>query len=103
MPFLGERTQCLGKEREPAHLQCWFAALGDKTCSFNADEIADIQQAKEIDKLRPNLICMNIDLNSPCGVAQVEKVAFAHVAMGGDTTRRTQRIALLKSIAHFHD
>ena len=46
MPFFGERPQGFRQQPESAHLQRRFAALGEETCSLDANEIADIEQAK---------------------------------------------------------
>src|SRR6266436_5599886 len=100
MPFFRQRPQRLGQQLKRAHLQCRLTAFGDKTCSLYADEIADIQQSKEFDELRPNFFCVNIDLNPTGDVTKVEEVAFAHVAMRSDTTRRTQGFAFFKLPVH---
>ena len=118
VPALGIASSLIGMARrvkaskswlEP--MTCWTGIVGasgtGKTPGIDTIKrvLAQIERdgRKKIDELRPNLICVNIDLNSSRRVAQVEEVAFAHVAMRGDTTRRTQRLALLKSIAHLRD
>ena len=44
-----------------------------------------------------------IDLNATGGVTQVEKVAFAHVAMRGDTAGDMKRFTFFKLLAHLRD
>ena len=46
---------------------------------------------------------MNINLNAPSGVAQIEKVALAHVAMRGDAASRAKSLALREFFAHLRD
>jgi hypothetical protein len=43
---------------------------------------------------------MNIDLNAPGNVAQVQEMALAHIAMRRDAARRTNRLPFLKLLAH---
>src|SRR5262249_32760564 len=47
--------------------------------------------------------CVNVDLNAAGRVAQVEEVAFAHVAMRGDAARCTKRLGFLKLLAHLRN
>src|SRR6266404_6388027 len=103
MPFLRKRPQGFGKQTERVHFQCWFPAFGDKTRSFNSDEIADIQQAEKIDQLRANFLCVNINLNAASGVAQIQEVALAHVAMRRDAARRTKSLAFFELLAHLRN
>ena len=84
-------------------LQCRFTGLGDKTCSLNADEIAKIEQAKKIHRFGADFLRVDINLNPPGRVAQVEKVTFAHVAMCGDAASSAERFAFLKLGAHLCD
>ncbi len=46
---------------------------------------------------------MNVNLNAAGGVAQVEKVAFAHVAMRCDAAGDMTRFTFLKLLAHLRD
>src|SRR6266404_647212 len=103
MPFLGKRPQGFGKQAERAHFQCWFSAFGDKTCSFNPDEIANIQQAKKIDQFRANFLCVNINLNATLGVTQIQKMTLAHIAMGRDAPRCTKSLAFFELLAHLRN
>src|SRR5205807_170564 len=80
-----------------------FAAFCNKTCSFHADEITDIQQAKKIHQLQPNFFCVYVDLNAAGGIAHVEEMAFPHVTMRGNTARHTKRLAFFKLLAHLRD
>src|SRR5215510_8133415 len=103
MPFLRERSERLGKQSERADLQRRFAAPRYKTCPLRANEIADVQQAKKLDQFRANLFCMDVNLNAPCDVTQIEKVAFPHVAVRGDAAGDTKRFTLLKLVPHLRD
>ena len=42
-------------------------------------------------------------MNASGGVTQVEKVAFAHVAMRGDTASDTKRFTFFKVLTHLRD
>ena len=44
VPFFRQRPQRFGQHLERAHFQCRLPAFGDKTCPFDADEIAEIEQ-----------------------------------------------------------
>jgi len=100
MPFFRQRPQGLRKQPERAHFQCRFAAFRNKACSFRADEITNVQQAKKIHQLRANFFCVYVDLNAAGGIAHVEEVAFSHVAMRRDAARRTKRLAFFKLTAY---
>ena len=39
------------------------------------NEVAHVEQAKEIDQLRANFFDVNINLNASCGIVQIEKMA----------------------------
>src|SRR6266481_505682 len=103
MPFFRERAQRLRKQLERLDFYCRLPALSNKTCPFNTNEIADVQQAKKVDQFRANLFCMDVNLNPTGGVMQVEKVAFAHVAMRGDAAGDATLFTFFKLIAHLRD
>jgi hypothetical protein len=42
-------------------------------------------------------------LNSPSRVTQIEEVAFAHIAVRGDTARRPKILAFFEFFAHLCD
>src|SRR5438128_1676093 len=46
---------------------------------------------------------MDINLEPPGGVTKIDKVAFAHVAMGSDSSGRTKRLALFEFFSHFRN
>src|SRR6266849_2610061 len=58
---------------------------------------------QKIDQLSANFFRVNINLNPAGGVAQVEKVAFAPIAMGGDAASRAKGLAFFKFFAHLRD
>src|SRR5205814_3705013 len=58
---------------------------------------------KKIEQFRPNLFCVEIDLEAARRVTQVEKVAFAHVAVRCDAAGDTKRFTFFESLAHFRD
>src|SRR5438552_3252839 len=103
MPFFWQGPQSFRQYPERADFHGWFPAFGKKACPLDADEIADVEQAKKLDQLRANFFCVNIDLNAPGGVAQVEKVAFAHIAVRGDAASHTKYVTLFKFFAHLRD
>src|SRR5438094_8441736 len=88
------------KQLNRAPLPRRLPAFGEKTCSFHSNEIANIQQAKEIDQVRANFLCMNIDLNASGRVAQVQKMALAHIAMRRDAACRTNGVPFLELLTH---
>ena len=103
VPFFGERPQSFGQHLEGAHLQCWFSTFREETCSLDANEIADVEQAKKIHLIGADFFRVNINLNAAGGVAQVEKMASAHVAMSGDAASGPEGCSLLKFFAHLRD
>ena len=103
VPFFRQRPQSFREHPEGAHLDRRFPAFREKACALDADEIPDIEQAKKIDQLSANFFRVNINLNPSGGVAQVEKVAFAHVAMRSDAASRAKGLAFFKFFAHLRD
>src|SRR5882762_1192361 len=103
MPFFRERPQRLGEQLECLGFYRRFAAFGDKTCPFHANEIANVQQTKKLEQFRTNLPCVNVNLNATGDVTQVEKVAFAHVAMRGDAAGDTSDFIFFKLLAYLRD
>ena len=93
---MAEQLECLD-------FYCRFAAFGDKTCPFHANEIAYVEQPKKVEQFRANLLGVNVNLNPAGDVTQVEKMAFAHVAMRGDTAGDTTGFTFLKLLAHLRD
>ena len=43
---------------------------------------------------------MNVDLNAPCRVAQIEEMTFAHVTMRGNAAGCAKGLAFLKLFTH---
>src|SRR6266550_2963834 len=103
MPFFRKRPQRLCEQPERLNFYCWFPAFSQKAGSLHPDEIADVQQTKKLDQFRANLFRVNVNLNAAGGVAQVEKVAFAHVAMRCDAAGDMTRFAFFKLLAHLRD
>ena len=93
MPFFRERPQGLRQHFEPVHFQSLLAGLGQEATSFHPDEIAKIKQPENLHRLRPEFLCLHINLDSPRRVAQIEKVTLAHVAMRRDPARCAKRRA----------
>ena len=87
MPFFRQRPQGLRQHFEPVHFQSLLAGLGEETTSFHPDEIAEIEQPENLHRLRPEFLCLHVNLDSPRRVAQIEKVTLAHVAMRRDPAR----------------
>src|SRR5450631_49189 len=96
MPFFRKRSQGFRKDFEFPNLQRWLAGLRQKTLAFHANEIAEVEQLEKIDNLRANFFRMDINLNPPGGVAKIDKVTLAHVAMRGNASRRTQSFAFFE-------
>src|SRR4029077_10014841 len=103
VPLFWKRPQGFGQKPERAHLERRLATFGQETCSFDANEIANVKQTKKIDQIRANFFRVNINLNAASGIAKIKKVALAHVAMRGDAASRTNGLALRKFFAHLRD
>ncbi len=50
-----------------------------------------------------NFFSVNINLNAASGVAQIQEVALAHVAMGRDAARRAKSLAFSELLAHLRN
>jgi hypothetical protein len=96
MPFLRERPQRLRQHFEPVHFERRLAGLGEETTSLHPDEIAEIKQPKNLHRLRPEFLCLHVNLDASRRVAQVEKVTLPHVAMRRDPAGRAERCAFGK-------
>src|SRR5262249_3518657 len=103
VPFFRERPQCFRQENEVVHLQCWFSRLSDKTCSLSSDEVAKIEQAKQIHGFGTNFFRVDVNLKPAGCVAKIEKVAFAHVAVCSDAACDVKCFPLFKFAADLCD
>ena len=70
-----------------------------KQFALDADEIAEVEQIENLHRLGADFFRMNVNLNAPGRVAQIDEMAFAHVAMRGDASGRAQGFAFLKFFA----
>ena len=52
---------------------------------------------------RPNFFGVNINLKAARGVAQVQKMTLAHIAMRRDAPRRTKSLAFFELLAHLRN
>ena len=59
-----------------------------------------IKQPENLHRLRPEFLCLHINLDSPRRVAQIEKVTLAHVAMRRDPARCAELRAFGKFRPH---
>ena len=103
VPFLGQRPQRFPQEFELVHFQRRLAGLGQKTGSFHADEIPEIDQLEHLDHVIADFLRVDVNLDPPGGIAQVHEMAFAHVAMGGDAAGGAQGGAFREFLAHLGD
>jgi hypothetical protein len=103
VPFFGRRSQRFCKHFEFVRFERRLARLGQKTRSFNANEIAEVEKLENFHRLRADFLFVEISLDPPGRVPKIDKVAFAHVAMGGDAAGRAERFAFLEFFAHFGD
>ena len=85
------------------HLQRRLARLGRETSSFDTDEISEIQQLENLHRVRAQFFCVQINLDSPAPVLQIDEMAFAHVAVRGDPARYAKIRALGKFFPHLRD
>ena len=62
-----------------------------------------IEQLENFHRLRAEFLRLDVNLDPPGRVAQIEEMTFAHVAMRGDAAGRAQGFAFLKFFAHLRD
>ena len=103
MPFLRQRTQRFREHLQLRNLQARLAGFRDEAGAFDADEIAEIEQAENLHQLRPDLLRLHVNLDPPGRVPQIDEVALAHVAMRGDAAGGAQRRAFGEFIAQLAD
>ena len=90
VPFLRQRPQRFPEQLELVDFQGRLAGLGEETIAFDADEIAEIDQLEKLDHLLADFLRVDVNLDPPGRIAQVDEMAFAHVAMRGDAAGRAQ-------------
>src|SRR5205085_10343643 len=90
VPFFGKWPQRFAQDFEGMHFQRRLAGFGEETNPLDADEIAKIDQLKQIDYLVADFFRVDVNLDSPRRIAQVDEVAFTHVAVRGDVAGRAQ-------------
>ena len=103
IPRRWHRPQRFAQEGETLDAQRWLAGLGDKTFALDSDEVGQIDQLEDFHLLRSEFLPADKQLHPPARVAQIEEVAFAHVAMRRDAARHPLIRAFHKSRADFTD
>src|SRR5207237_8106233 len=81
VPFFRWRPERLGQHFELACLQRRLACLRQKTCAFNADEIAEIEQIETLHRRDANFLLMQVGLTPAGCFSKIDKLTLAHVAL----------------------
>src|SRR5205814_3950095 len=84
-------------------LQSRLARFRDKTSAFNPDEIAKVEQLENFHPLSADFFFVKINLNPARRVSKIDKVALAHVSMGGDPPGGAQSLTFFEFLADFCD
>jgi hypothetical protein len=87
MPFLGGRAERFGEDYERTQLDGNLASLCREERSFCADEITEIEVSKDIELFIAEDLFLRIDLDTARLIFEINELAFAHVAMGGNSPR----------------
>src|SRR5206468_4115580 len=101
VPLVRQGSQCLRENLEFIDSNCWFAGFREKAYPLHAKEIPDVQQLKYCGLFSRKRFQVDIHLEPASYIAQIEKLAFPHIPMGGNPTGRKDPLALSKSLAHF--
>src|SRR6266576_4161211 len=103
MPFFGQRAERFRQNFKAMHFQRRLTGFRHETCSFHADEIAEIKQAKSLHRLSSQLFRLHINLDPAAGITQIEKMTLTHVAVSGNATRRMEARAFCEFFANMRD
>jgi hypothetical protein len=96
VPFFGQRTQRFRENLKPGNLQARLARLGEEARAFHADEIAEIEQVENLHRFGADLFGMEINLDSSGGIAQIDEMAFPHVAVRRNPAGHAKDLAFLE-------
>jgi hypothetical protein len=103
VPFVRQRTKRLRQHLESSNPYRRFAGFSDKTYSFHAEEIPQVEQLENLRVARATFLQIHEKLDSAADIAQVKKLTLAHVSMGGDAAGGPHLFAFGKSLANFAD
>ncbi len=99
MPLVRQRPQRLAEHAEVAHPQRRLAGLGDEPLAFDTEKIADVEQLENFDLFGRKRLRVEINLDAPGQVAEVEKVRLAEIAVRGDAAGDALHSTLGKLLA----
>src|SRR5438309_1351201 len=85
------------------HFQRRLTGFRHETCSFHADEIAEIKQAKSLHRLSSQLFRLHINLDPAAGITQIQKMTLTHVAVSGNAAGHTKAPAFREFFANRGD
>jgi hypothetical protein len=77
----GER---LGQDGEALDLHADLAGAGLEEGALDADEVGQVEVLEDLEAFVAEGLLLGVDLDAAGDVLQVEELALAHVAMGGD-------------------
>ncbi len=80
MPFLGHREQRLRQEVQPLDMDAQFAGPGAEQVSFDADNIADVEDLIQRVILLRHGVLADIDLQPLAVLLQMREAGLAHAA-----------------------
>ena len=85
MPLLGQRAQGFRKDGKSFHADGRLTGLRDEAIALHSDPVTDVQLFENGKCRFANFLGVNKDLQAAGKVGDVEKSAFPHVAMRGDS------------------
>ena len=103
VPFFRQRPERFSEQLELVNLQRRLAGFGEETFAFDADEIAEIDELETLDHFRADFFRVDVNLDASRRIAQVDEMAFPHVAMRRDPAGGAQGCALGKFFSHLAD
>ena len=98
-----QRAQRLRQRHEPRDPHGRLAGFADEAFALDAEEIADVEQRENLRLLRREALEVDVNLDAPGQVAQVEEVRLAHVAVRGDAAGGAEHGAFREFLADLGD
>src|ERR1700722_19527130 len=101
MPLVWKRTQCLRENLKFLNPDRRLARLGDKAFPFDPKKTSDFQQLKNFGLLRWQLSQVDVDLETTGHIAEIKKLALAHIAVCRDPARQADSFTFQEGLPHF--
>ena len=92
--LLGQRQQGLGQQRDGLRAHGHFAALRAEDLALDADDIADVVFLEAVIFGLVHFVLAGVELDAACFVLQVAEGHLAHAALGHETARNGDGLAL---------